>query len=993
MTTRKKTFNAGQELLGFRITDVTTIESMRAIAIQAEHVKSGAKLIHLACDDNENCFSINFPTPPPDDTGMPHILEHMVLAGSKQFPVKEPFFEMAKMSMATFINAMTGYDATYYPVCSNVPRDLFNLAEVYFDAVFHPLLTDQIFEREAHHLEPADPANPTAKLRRDGIVYSEMKGVFSDPESILMRLAVRSLMPDTCYGKESGGAPEYIPQLTNLQLKDFHSRWYHPGNSLFVLYGNIPTEDYLTFLAPRLVEYGQPAELTPRPSWQPRWEEPRFLSELYPISEGTSVDNATYLSMNWLFGDASEPCEAARLNVLSLLLLGHDAAPLKRALIDARIGANVTMSGIDAAGAEAIFHVSIEGSEAARLKEFRGLVLQTLEKLAATPFDKIDVEAAFQQATYASVEIQPLYPLHTVFKVVSGWLTCNDPLVFLETARYFSTIRAEWEKDPLVFNKLIAERLLANNHRLDIVLAPDAGLEQREEAKIENEMAALRAALKDDDVEKIVASAVALQQSNITPNTPEEVANLPQLKIGDLARQIRDLPSTVDSLSVDNKIVISDLVTNDIVYLQINFDLSGLPRHLWQILPMYVDAFSKFGAAEFDFAAIAKKRSAATGSLRASYYFTTSVNDPRKILPNLKITLKTTRHVLKSALDLTEDLLFDLNPCDRERMRDVLTQVRMDNRMSVIQDGSTTVRIHSARALNEISFLEDLTDGLLQLELSEKWHSKFDSGYDEVTDNVNAIRKFILNRNRVSASLTAPNATHNEIKQRLNAWLNKMSDAPVGTLDSGFAASASAPCFIGLAAPLQISHSAMSLPAPHRSHPDEPLLAIGAHLLSHDYLLPHIRFKGNAYGAGCRYQPLNGVLSLTAFRDPRIVETLQIFESVKDFVQNVPWTQADIDRGIIGVAKRDERPLRPEEATAIALLRFINGDNAELLSIRRQRLLQATPENVRSAMLRTLEQGIPHAATCVMSGRAQLQEANHKRDKDKELTICDIFND
>ena len=218
MSAKHSNFQPGQILHGFRVVDVTPVPSLRGSARRFEHVSSGAQVLHLACDDRENALSINLPTPPPDDTGMPHILEHMALAGSRKFPVKEPFFEMGKMSMATFINAMTGYDCTYYPVCSNVPRDLFNLADVYFDAVFHPLLAESTLLREAHHLAPADPAEPTGDLRIDGVVYSEMKGVFSDPESILGRLAVRSLLPDTCYGRESGGAPEAIPDLTYERL-------------------------------------------------------------------------------------------------------------------------------------------------------------------------------------------------------------------------------------------------------------------------------------------------------------------------------------------------------------------------------------------------------------------------------------------------------------------------------------------------------------------------------------------------------------------------------------------------------------------------------------------------------------------------------------------------------------------------------------------------------------------------------------------------------
>ena len=247
------TMHIGQNSNGFEVKDVTPLEALRSVAYQLEHKQSGARLLHLYNQDAENLFSVSFPTPPPDDTGIPQILEHAVLAGAGKYPVKEPFFEMIKMSMATFINAMTGSDCTYYPVASNVKQDLFNLAEVYFDAVFHPLLTEQTFRREGHHFAPSDPENPTGDLTITGIVYNEMKGAFSDPESRLYRSISRELLPDTIYGKESGGDPEAIPDLTYEALKEFHGTYYHPSNSYFFLYGNIPTTEYLAFYLINLI--------------------------------------------------------------------------------------------------------------------------------------------------------------------------------------------------------------------------------------------------------------------------------------------------------------------------------------------------------------------------------------------------------------------------------------------------------------------------------------------------------------------------------------------------------------------------------------------------------------------------------------------------------------------------------------------------------------------------------------------------------------------
>lgn len=326
MPTPEITLKAGDRAYGFVVESVTPVEELRAVAYQIEHEKSGAQLIHLHSDDAENLFSISFPTPPSDDTGLPHILEHAVLSGSRKFPVRDPFFEMLKMSMATFLNAMTGSDCTYYPVASNVKQDLFNLAEVYFDAVFHPLLTEETFKREGHHLAPAAQDQPTGDLTINGIVYNEMKGAFSNPESRLIRCAGRGLFPDTIYGRESGGDPEHIPDLTYADFKSFHETFYHPSNAHFFLCGDVPTAEYLAFLAEKLNDF-EWQEVEPEIAHQPRWSEPRSTADSYPIGQGEPDQEKTYVLMNWLVGEGTDPQEVASLYALSQILLGNEAAP------------------------------------------------------------------------------------------------------------------------------------------------------------------------------------------------------------------------------------------------------------------------------------------------------------------------------------------------------------------------------------------------------------------------------------------------------------------------------------------------------------------------------------------------------------------------------------------------------------------------------------------------------------------------------------------
>ncbi len=488
----------GEEIHGFIVSEVTPLPALRAVAYQLEHLRSGARVLHLYTNDAENLFSVTFATPPPDNTGVPHILEHSVLSGSRKYPLRDPFFEMIKMSMATFINAMTGFDATYYPVSSNVNRDLFNLADVYFDAVFHPVLSVETFRREAYHLAPLDKAQPTGALTVNGIVYNEMKGAYSDPEMTLYERMSRTLLPDTIYSRDSGGDPRHIPDLTHEGLRDFHAKYYHPGNAYFVFYGNIPTAEYLDFLAGKLDEFSR-TQLHPLVSRQPAWSSPRVSEERYPVGRQESLSERTYLTTAWKVGDAVDVQDVTQMRILNLILLGNEGAPLRKAIIEAKLGQTLLFSGEAALGCELAFAVVLKGSEPERRDAYERLVLNTLQAIAAQPFSREQVEAAFQQAGYYYQEILPLHPLHVMEHVLASWVYGADPLNFLHMSEQLKSLRRRYEAAPLLFNELLRERLLDNPHRLLTVMRPDPEKQAAMDAEFAERMRAIRAGFSDEE--------------------------------------------------------------------------------------------------------------------------------------------------------------------------------------------------------------------------------------------------------------------------------------------------------------------------------------------------------------------------------------------------------------------------------------------------------------------------------------------------------------
>ncbi len=983
----------GQHLHGFDVKAVTPIDELRAVTIELAHPQSGARLLHLYTDDTENLFSINFPTPPPDDTGLPHILEHAVLAGSQKYPVKEPFFEMIKMSMATFINAMTSSDHTYYPVASNVKKDLFNLAEVYFDAVFHPLLTEETFKREGHHLAPINPEDPTGDLKITGIVYNEMKGVFSDPESLLYRSMTSRLLPDTLYARESGGDPDAIPDLTYAQLQRFHQNHYHPSNSYFFLYGDIPTRDYLAFLSdklsaiPRNEESASLRPLRPEVTRQSRWKSAQTVQATYPVAPDEPLTEKTYLMLSWLIGDATDPEDVAMCRILSLILLGNEAAPLKKAIIDSKLGADLIFSGASSIGASSTFYVGLKGSEKERVDAFTQLVMQTLTEIADTEIESAKVEAAFQQATYYYQEVAPMFPLRMLYRVIEAWIYEKEPDTFLKMGECLSIIQRRWEADAAIFNQLIRERLLENPHRLTSVLSPHPGMQLELDAALEARMKATRAKLSDEQVQQIAADAAELERLNGQPNSPEALAKLPQLQVSDLPEKPKHIPTTIEKVH-DVELLRNDVFANGVNYLVLNFDLRGLPQHLWAYLPRYAEAIGKLGAADMNYEQVAQRKSAVTGGIGCSPGFSTHALDGNRSLQSLRFHFKALDGKMESALDVLRALVFSVNPRDKARLRDVLTQSVAEYRTEMVHDGSNTAIHHAARNLSPQARLSEIVFGLPQLHVSERLLTDFDELNEELMCHIEEIRDFLLVRGRMTASFTGSDAAFNVLNTHLNEWIQKMCDEPIMDEPIGFEAG-DMRLREGLAGPIQIAHCAHVVPAPHYSHPDSTLLRIGAHIIRLDYIMSEIRFKGNAYGAWFTYNPFDAQLYQASYRDPHIARTLNVFEQTVEYVKQVDWTQTDIDRAIIATAKDGEKPIRPSQAASSALSQHLAGQTREMREERYARLCRATPAEVKRVLLELLEENRDNAAVCVVSSREKLEAAN--RELAKPLAIEDIL--
>ena len=506
-----------------------------------------------------------------------------------------------------------------------------------------------------------------------------------------------------------------------------------------------------------------------------------------------------------------------------------------------------------------------------------------------------------------------MFPLHTLDRVIDAWIYGMDPLTFLRLGEHLEAFRQRYRDDPTLFERLIREQVLANPHRLSICLRPDPEMQEQTDAAFTERMSALRDTFSDADTEQIAEQAAALQRSNSQPNSPDAVARLPQLAVGDLPDEITHIDTSVGDVDgVD--LLRNDVFANGVNYLALSFDLVGLPAELWPFMPRYTSALRKLGAAGQDYAAIARRTAATTGGIGASTGIGCHAEDPDRPVWRLTMRLKALDHQIEPALELLRDLLFEVDPGDRDRLREVMVQTRSRCRTQLVHQGLGTAQTYAARGMSEGGYLHDLMGGLPQLDQSEEVAGAFDEHADALIERIESIRDFLLNRERLAVSFTGSDAAFDLASAALSAWITSMPSAPVVPAPTGF--EPLPPSHAGLAGPIQVAHCAKVLPAPPATDPAEAPLRVGAHLIRMDYLLPEVRFKGNAYGASFSYDPRASRAAFGSYRDPHVARTLGVFDATDRYVAEAEWSQLDIDRAIIATAKGDFRPIRPTRRPA-----------------------------------------------------------------------------
>jgi Zn-dependent M16 (insulinase) family peptidase len=986
-TSPQPTLQADNELHGFKVLRVEAFPEIRVTAYEIEHKKTGAKVLHLHSLDRENLYAIGFRTPPSDSTGLPHILEHSVLAGSEKYPLKDVFKELLRSTLQTFINAFTYPDKTIYPVASQIKADFFNLARVYTDLVLHPRMLKETFLQEGHHLEFSVPDDLSSDLIISGIVYNEMKGAYSSPDSLIYKAIQENLYPDSVYAFDSGGDPDVIPTLTYEQFREFHRSYYSPTNARFFIYGDITTSEHLAFLSEMLTGFDR-VEIDSSIKSQKRLTEPRVIQSTYPIGKDEPLDHKTMVNIAWMMSDNSDYETSLILEIIAALLVSSAASPLRKALIDSGLGEDLSpISGIEADLKQLMFCVGLRNTQSSDVQNIEQLVFDTIKIIVANGFDKELVEGVLHQIEFHGKEVvRGSYPygISLMGNVFQTWLYDGDPLIGLDFSRTIENIRRRWTDDPQIFQKMTKQWFLDNPHRLLAIMEPDADFNEKKEKAHQDKMAELKSSLTESTLAQINAQATELKKFQSEPDSPESAATIPKLKLEDIRQSIETIP-TQNALIGGIQTLEHDLFTNGIAYVDLVFDIAHVPEELQPYLPLMGKIITGMGAAGFTYEEIAKRIALKMGGF--GYGLATGFSaDAGTSWQKMIFSFSALYRNLPEAINIVSDIIFAGDLSQEARMRDLISERKNNLQAAIVPSGHLFAKMAAGAALTLPAYRDEQWHGRTQLKFVQNTANDFSSAKQDLREKLETLRKILFTKDNLVINLTAEDKGLKIAEENILNFLDKLPSTATTQMETK---PGLAPTCAGISIPAQVSYVAYVLQAPAYTDPASALLMISAKELSNNYLYKHIRVQGGAYGGMSSFDSSLGLFSFLSYRDPHIVETLQVFKDAQDFYSQNEISAGEMEKAIISTIGMLDKPSDPAGRGHIALMRSFSGINDDMRQKFRNDILSATPRKLKDTLVDYFSKAAKSAAVAVYSAPEKLNEANKRLEE--KLVLENIF--
>ncbi|HEX2959193.1 MAG TPA: insulinase family protein [Chitinispirillaceae bacterium] len=947
---------------GFKCIRVQPIEELNVTAYEFVHQKNGARLIHIYNDDPDNLFSIAFRTPVYDSTGVPHILEHSVLCGSKKFPIKDPFQELLKGSLQTFLNALTYPDKTVYPVSSQVEKDYYNLVDVYCDAVFNPLLTENTFYQEGWHFDVEDVSKPVGIK---GIVYNEMKGVFSNFSSHVDRKSLSAIFPDTTYFHESGGEPEHITSLTYQQFREFHRKYYHPSNSFIILYGNLPSEKTLRFLNDEYLEHFERLEIDSAIQEQVLWSAPRQQSILAPAP--SEDDGTATIAALWIFGEAADPVATLAGKILTHYLLGTESSPLKRALIDSGLGEDLDdISGFETDLAQTIFAAGLRKCAPENSQKVLECIQSTLKSEVEKGMDSELLEGAVRQVEFSLREVTGghfPYNLRLAERCYRSWIYDGDPFAHIAFEKPLSEIK---NKKAEYFIDLIKTRLLDNPHRLLSTIVASSEMGKQLEQQTQQHAASLTEHFTDEDRQRFAVLTGELLAQQKKPATPESLATLPKLDKHDLPAEGRTYPIEVHSVG-QAQVHYHDVFTSGIVYVDCGFDLRTIPSDLIPYVPLYAELLTRCGAGGVGYERMATEIALATGGINSSISCKTKIGSQNELMLYLFFSGKSLYSRTGQMLDLMSKILNAPELDNTKQIRDILKEERNSLHASIVNSGHQFAILDASSHLSQSRYIDEVMGGITQLRFLDALVAR--DGVDDVIKAMKRIHALLINKNRcvISVTVESPSGIENQIK----SFVNSLPSTDIPGIRHDF--KAMVPEFakaIEISSAVNFVGKVWKLPA--LSAEDAGRLYLAARHLSTGYLWDKVRVEGGAYGGMSMMSVSHPIFACASYRDPNLKSTVDHFTNgIKEIVSGIP--QDKIDQSIIGTIGKIDSPLTPHSQGFGSTIDYLSGFTKEYKQKLRKAVLTADTGSLAATAKGILD--IKDIVTTVLGGGAAIDAA------------------
>ncbi|HEV7274751.1 MAG TPA: insulinase family protein [Devosiaceae bacterium] len=955
----------------FELVREQEVPEVSSLARFYRHRKTGAEVLSLENDDENKVFGVAFKTPPADSTGVAHILEHSVLCGSRNYPVKKPFVELLKGSLNTFLNAMTFPDKTAYPVASQNEQDFHNLVGVYLDAVFYPLLSEDTFRQEGWHYEREASQAP---LNFKGVVFNEMKGAYSSPAAVLGKASQLSLYPDTTYGVNSGGDPKAIPDLTYENFKAFHARYYHPSNARIVFYGDDDPAARLEILEGYLGQFER-QEVDADIPLQRRLDTPRRIVETYAASEAEAGRKTSMVSVNWMLDPVEDPQQMLALGVLEHILVGNSAAPLRKALIDSGLGEGLTGSGLAEDLKQPYFTVGLKGIDAADADKVEALILETLERLSEEGVDRLTVEAAINSIEFALRENNTgSFPrgIALMFRAMRGWLHGGDPLEPLRFEAPLTGLKAELEKGTRLFEDLIRRHLVENRHRTTVLLNADTGKAARDAAEERARLDAAQAAMTPEQLAEVAETTRKLRELQQTPDAPEALAKVPTLTLADLPRTNKPIPIARETVAGVPAFTHA-LATNGVIYLDLGFNLKAVPTRLLPLLPIFSRALLQTGTSREDFVSLTQRIGRSTGGIGPQRWNAVR-RDRQGSEAWLFLRGKAVPEKAGELLAILHDVITDARLDNRDRIRQMVLEAKAGFESSLAGRGNAIAAMRLKAQFNQSDWLNEQLGGVAQYFFLRELAGRIDSDWADVAGDLGAIREALLQSGNMVVNVTAEEPLIAGFRPALEGFVGGL---PAGRAGSGEWHAGAAAGSEGLTFPGQVNYVVKGADLTALGFNPGAAAAVVVKHLNTTYLWDRIRVQGGAYGGGAGFDQFAGSFVFTSYRDPNLLETLENYDQAAAFLRQGVGEQ-DLTRSIIGVIGAVDTYRLPDAKGFTSLLWELMGDTEEARQQRREEILGASQQDF-AAMAEVLDAVARQGRVVVLGSETAIRAANEER--------------